>query len=90
MALKEMVPPGKMLIADRGYTSLNNLAENKILATPNDNDPLELKRFNERIKEYGILQKNYHHSRKKHSVAFDAICVLVQTKFENGDILFTI
>lgn len=44
--LKEIIPEGRKVIADNGYTS----AQEHILSTPNSNDPREVRKFKSRAR----------------------------------------
>jgi hypothetical protein len=84
------------VIADRGYRG-----EEGVVATPNIHDSLETSNFkkrararhetfNKRIKNFKIIAGPFRHSLDRHSVAFEAVCVLVQYDIENGHPLFEI
>ena len=87
--LKSRIPPGKLLIADRGYVGDDQLS------TPNDFDndeTADFKRrararhesFNGRVKEFRILSECFRSDHKLHCIAFEAVSIIVQFSMENG------
>jgi DDE superfamily endonuclease len=94
--LKEMVPAGKRIVADNGYQG-----ERAIISTPNSHDAQELRKFkrrarsrhetiNARFKNFRILDSRFRHERNKHSIAFEAVCVICQYQLELGSPLFDV
>ena len=93
--LKEMIPEGRKVIADNGYTS----AQEHILSTPNSNDPREVRKFksrararhesfNGKIKNFRSLAEQFRHGVTNHKIVFEAVCVICQYQLENGSPLF--
>ena len=93
--MKSIIPPGKLLIADRGY------AGDDQLSTPNDFDSIEtsaFKRrararqesFNGRVKEFRILSECFRSDVGLHRIVFEAVSVIVQFSMENGRPLMNI
>ena len=87
--LKSKIPPGKLLIADKGYIGDNQLS------TSNDFDSDELKlfkrrsgarqeNFNAQIKEFRVLAECFRSSCDRHVIVFDAVCVIVKFSMENS------
>jgi DDE superfamily endonuclease len=82
--IMEKIPPGKKVIADKGYRG-----EHDKISTPNHHDSLNAKMFkkralarhetlNKRLNDFKILSERYCHGFPTHKVAFPAVCVLVQ------------
>jgi hypothetical protein len=80
--LKGMLPAHKRVVCDGGYRDKMDPR----LATPNSNDPEELRtfkarcrmrqeNFNSRIKRFGCLKQDFRHSMERHGDCFEAICV---------------
>lgn len=44
--------------------------------------------FNAKIKTFGVLAQNFRHSMEQHKICFEAVCVIVQYKLENGEPLY--
>ena len=96
--VKDLVPDGKLLIADRGYgrsDEKNFPGWNKKFALPNLSDSKWLANFKSRARsrhevvngllvDYAVLHKEFTHPHDKHVIAFEAICVLVQYKMDYG------
>jgi DDE superfamily endonuclease len=93
--LKEKLPPGKKVIADRGYTG------EIVLSTPNPLDSKPLKTFksrararheslNKKVKDYKILEHRFRHPLMKHKTVFEAIITIIQYDLDNGSTLFAI
>ena len=88
--LKSKIPPGKLLIADKGYIGEAQFS------TPYSFDEDVLKdfkarvqarheNFNGRIKECRVLSERFRsHRIEAHGTVFTAVCVLVQYSMENG------
>lgn len=94
--LKEKIPPGKKVVADKGYRG-----ETGKISVPNKHDSLitsayktraraRHETFNQRIKSFKMMQEDFRHGVKKHKIAFEAVCVLVQYDIENHHPLFQI
>ena len=94
--LKTMIPEGKRVIADRGYTSRRETA---VLSTPNSSDPAEVRKFksrararhesfNAKLKNFKVLAECFRHNIDDHKMVFEAICVICQYQLENGSPLF--
>ena len=88
--LKSKIPPGKLLIADKGYNG-----EIEVVSTPNEFDTDVLKvfkqrararqeSFNARIKEFNILSQCFRSKHHLHGIVFEAVCVIAQFSLENG------
>ena len=96
LALKDKIPPGKKVIADRIYTS-----ESGTVSAPNRLDEDDVKEFKSRararhetlnrlIKNFRCMSTPWRHGRDKHVVFFEACCVVVQYNLDCGDELFDI
>lgn len=98
--LKEKIPVGKRVIADKGYRG-----ENEIISTPNDFDPPVLKgfkkrararheTFNGRIKRFAILTERFRHRTnddlKYHKKVFEACVIICQFEIESRHPLFEV
>lgn len=94
-ALKEKIPDGKKVIADKGY---NGVPEK--ISTVNDLDDKAVKIFKGRVrsrhetlfknaKDYKILDQRFRSDHNKHKIVFEAVLVILQYDFENGYPLFT-
>ena len=94
--LKEMIPQGKRVIADNGYTSTQ---EQGILSTPNSHDIREVRKFksrararhesfNGKVKNFRCLAEQFRHGVSNHKIVFEAVCIIVQYQLENGSPLF--
>ena len=97
--LKAKMPPGKLVIADRGYNTSN--ADEKMLSQPNDLDSKELNNFksrarlrqetyNGRLTFFNILNATFKQSDAKHKLALEAVCVIVQYQMDNGSEIFAV
>jgi len=93
--LKEAIPEGKIVVADRGY---RGQAE---IATQNRQDDPDVRKFksrararhesfNSRIKNFKALSERFRHKLEKHQSAFEAVCVICQYQMENGSPLFEV
>ena len=99
--LVDMIPEGKVGLADRGYKRQEKLS------IPSVHDTDEVKTFkkralarhetaNEKLKRFNILSERFRHIGtgeevlQKHQVVFEACCVLVQYDMECGSPLFNI
>ena len=100
---KMLQMPGKMLIADSIYLpgkQADQRDEVGMFAIPNSMDVTVLKRFksrararhesfNGRLKFFAFLRETYRGvDFYKHGLAFNAICVIVQTQMDNGSPIF--
>ena len=92
--------PGKILIADGGY-STSQVDEVGMIAVPNESDPTELHRFkararqrhesfNGKLKHYKILQDTFRFDHNKHGHVFRAVCVRVAYAMESGSPLYDV
>ena len=88
--LKSKIPPGKLVIADKGYNG-----ESEVISVPNNFDTDEVKvfkqrararqeSFNARIKEFSILSQCFRSKPDLHVIVFEAVCVVAQFSIENG------
>ena len=95
-SLIHKIPPGKKVIADKGYRGVPN-----IVSTPNQFDPSPLKAWksrararhetlNSRLTNFQALSDVYRHAPEDHQSLFEAVCVIVQYDMENGHELFAI
>jgi hypothetical protein len=86
----DKIPPGKKVIADKGYRGEHNK-----ISTPNKHDSLNAQQFkkralarhethNKRLKDFKILSERYRHGFSTHKVAFEAVCVLVQNDLSSN------
>lgn len=97
--LKDKIPDGKLVMADRGYKS--SRADEEMLAIPLGNDSDEMKQFrarvqmrhesfNGRIKKFACLCHKFRHGKEKHALCFEAVVVIVQYQMEYGSPLFSV
>ena len=95
-ALKDMIPAGKKVIADKGYRG-----EPETLSIPNDLDSApvkDLKRrakarqetVNNRLKMFNVLKGTFRHDVSKHQVVLEACLVCVQFNMECENPLFEV
>lgn len=87
--LKDKIREGKRVIADGAYSgfrevSIPNHADDKKLKNFKSRARLRHETFNARIKSFGCLQNTFRHGMKKHKIAFEAVCVIVQYQMDNG------
>lgn len=98
--LKERMPEGKILVADRGYQS-SKKDEVNMIATPTIGDDPEIHRFMGRVrcrtetvmgrlKGFKILSETFHHGPEKHEWAFKACAVIVQYHLDHGAYLYDV
>lgn len=91
--LQDMIPKGKLVIADGGYKGSDKIA------VPNPKDPKPMRRFKSRArlrhetlngwqKNFSVLEQMFRHSVDKHKQAFEAVCVTVQYQMDNGAVLY--
>jgi hypothetical protein len=94
MHLTNLIPPGHLCIADKGYRGEHNQ-----IAIANAYDPPDLRNFktrsrarqetfNARLKAFDVLKYNFRHQIHKHKTCFDAVLVVCQLSMENGSPLF--
>ena len=99
--MKKKIRSGKKIIVDGGYLpDPNDEAELDMLVCPRPGYGSKTFRkfksrvrcrhetFNGRLKHYACLDQTFRHGMKKHKLAFEAVCVTVQYKLENGSPLF--
>lgn len=97
--LKAQIQPGKLVIADRGYTS--SRPDERMLSIPNPMDSEELNNFksrarlrqetfNGRLKNFKCLSETFCQGENKHKLAFEAVCVIVQYQMDNGSKIFDV
>ena len=97
--LKQMIQPGDVVIADRGYQT--SRADESFMSTPNGQDSIEVARFktlvrsrhetyNGRIKMYASMENCWKHGIEKHRWAFLAVATTVQYHLEEGNGLFEV
>lgn len=93
--LKEKIPPGKKVIADKIYQP------EPMVSTTNPFDSPEVKRFKNRVrarqeslnkkaKDCNILETPFRHPLEKHKEVFEAIITMIQYDFDNGYSLFDV
>ena len=91
--LQEMVPDGKLIIGDKGYTSLD------FITTRNSLDCRAVKAFkkralarhetfNKRLKDFKCLAERFRHGEEKFKFAFEACVVMTQINMDLGAPLF--
>jgi hypothetical protein len=94
-AANQMILEGKLVVADLGYRG-----ESEFIATPNSHDTAEVRAFKSRIlarhesfngkvKQFKILRDRFRHGVEKHSMAFEAACVITQYRLEHGSALMS-
>ena len=92
--LKDMIPHGKLLVADRGMRG-----EPKIISAPDLEKPKTLRNFeararcrqetfNGRIKNFRCLRDVFEHGWDRHKIVFEAVSVIVQHQMNNGAPLY--
>jgi hypothetical protein len=97
--LKKLIPHGKIVIPDRGFSSSE--VDKWMMWTPNNHDSKALSKFksrarcrhetfNGRITHFGIIAGTFRHDDKKHKLAVEAVCVMVQYQMDNGYPLFAV
>lgn len=95
--LKNKIPPGKKVVADRGYRN----ARDPTVATPNSHDPEELRTFkararmrqetfNGRIHNYKCMAVEFRHGIERHETCFESICVILCYEMELVSPLFDV
>lgn len=91
-----MIPQGKKVIADDGYSSIDGK-----LCTSNQEDTQEVKKFkrraklrqesfNSKLKAFHCLSERFNRSLHHHKAVFEAVCVIVQMQLENGSMLYDV
>lgn len=96
--LRAMIPEGKKAVTDRGYRGRGGDPK---VAAPNTWDPPELRTFkargrmrqeafHSRIKRFNCLTDSFRHSRSKHALCFETVCVLLQYEMELVSPLFDV
>ncbi len=94
--LKSKIPPGKLVIGDKGY-----LGEADIISVCTEFDTKKVKKFksrvrarhesfNGRLKEYKILSTRFRSCINKHKVVFEAVCIICQYDIEGSNPLFVV
>jgi len=94
--LKDMIPKGKLVIADLGYRG-----EHVLIATPNSHDSAAVREFksmalarhetfNGKIKLFQCLSHRFRHGMEKHKMCFEAVAVIGVYMIENGSPLFDV
>ena len=84
----------KNILGDMGYEgepdyiSIGNSFDPRELAEFKDRALSRHESFNSRIKIFDCLTTKFRHGVDNHKVAFEAICVIVVYKLENGSPLF--
>jgi len=95
--LKNMIPPGKLVVADGGYRD----KQDPQMASPNAYDTPELKtfkararmrqeHFHSRIKAFNCLTGQFASSEMRHADCFEAICVVLCFEMELISPLFDV
>jgi hypothetical protein len=95
-ALKNNIPVGSKVIADKGYRG-----EKETISTPSSHDNEQVRKlksrarsrhetFNARIKIFQCLDQQFRHGIEKHKIVFEAVCVICQYQLENGSPLFDV
>lgn len=93
LKLRNMIPNGKKVIADKGYRGEE--VREAVFSTANSLDTAEVKEFKGRVrsrheslngylKRYNCLATRFRHGIEKHKQAFDAVSVLVQYEIDDG------
>ena len=96
--LHSLIPPGKKVIADKGYCSRDF---EDVLSTPSSYDTKEVsdfkgrararqENFNARLKNFGILDQRFRQDVAKHQSAFEAVAVICQYQLEYGSPLMDV
>ncbi|CAJ1945440.1 unnamed protein product [Cylindrotheca closterium] len=93
--VKDRIPDGKFLVADRGYTNNKVPGWNDKFAFPSHTDSKWLANTKSRLRcrheavngklvQFAVLHKEFTHPHDKHVFAFEAVCVLVQLSMNFG------
>lgn len=93
--LEDKLVEGKLAVGDRAYGSARNTAvkENTDPKALHNFKSRALSRheaFNGRLWNFSILKDCFRHPFRKHPVAVEAICVLLQYQMDGGDELFAV
>ena len=93
--LKSKIPPGKMVIADKGYPGepscrLRNSYDAPEVKTFKKRARARHETVNSRIKSFNVLAQRFCSDVSKHKVVFEAVCVITQYEMENGHPLFDV
>jgi hypothetical protein len=94
-ALSRKIKTGKNTITDRVYGSKGNPLTHAKLALPNEMDSKVLanfkararcrhETFNDRLQLFKALSDTFHHNPDRHVHVFEAVCVIVQYRMDNG------
>ena len=95
--LKSMIPVGKRVVADSGYSG----EDNNTISVTREGDSKEVKEmkaraksrhetFNSRIKSFTILSTEFRHNIALHQAVMESVCVLLQYDMESGHGLFEV
>jgi hypothetical protein len=94
--LRAKIPPGKKVIADRGYRgqynliSIRNSLDTDEVRTFKSRALSRHENFNYRMERYKVLDEAFRHDFQKHKVGFDAVLVICQLELQNGSPLFAV
>jgi hypothetical protein len=93
--LKAQIPEGRKVIGDEGYVgeaqiSTRNPFDTQATKNLKKRAKARHETFNGRLKSFKILDERFRHGVTKHKAVFEACCVLVQYKLENGHPLFAV
>jgi DDE superfamily endonuclease len=88
--LRDQIPDGFKIIGDKGYIGPEVVSVNIQFDPPRVKEFKRIARarhedVNGRLKRFEILTDRFRHHVSKHKIAFEAVCVLVQYSFENGN-----
>jgi len=98
--LRDKTQPGKKGIGDRGYRAKKGTPRLPV-CTPNSHNTEQVRKFQgrararqetffARCKNFGCLKNKWRAEVDKHSIAFEAVCVILAYQFENGHPLFEV
>lgn len=88
-AYVELVNPGERTVADSGYKDDRYfILRNKQNKELHKRIMSRHETVNNRMKQFRILNQQFHHNLQKHPMVFKAVANLVQLKIENGEPLF--
>ena len=95
--MKSKVPANKKVIAesDLGYRgedliSVPNRFDNEMVKQFKNRARARHETYNQRIKEFNILDERFRYGRQYHRAVFESVCILVQYEIENGRPLFSV
>ena len=94
--LRDMIPEGKLGIADRGYRGAGEKVatpeseHSQVLAKFMSRARCRHETFNGRLKFYKILEGRFRHTIAQHCLVFLAICTTVQYQMDHGAELFVV